>query len=272
MREATPVLAHTAGGPDWYVLTLQSPTIAARAWPGQFLHVAAPVGAAGVAPTDPLLRRPLSLCTIEPAAGRLRIVYRVVGRGTALLSAAKVGDRIDVLGPLGRSFPNPSLGTGPLLLVGGGLGIPPLACAAAWAAQAGRVVTAVAGARHAGDLAGLDQLRATGIDVHILTEDGAAGRRGRVTDGLAERLRHTGEVWACGPEPMLAAVQSACLHAGTSCWLSLERPMACGFGVCAGCSVAQAAGSGYLKACVDGPVFAADAVRLLTPQASAKRG
>lgn len=263
VREAVPILAHTAGGRDWHMLTLQSTTIAGRALPGQFLQIAPPTGCASERPTDPLLRRPLSLCTIEPAADRLRVIYRVVGRGTTLLRAAAVGDQLDVLGPLGRSFPDPSRRAGPLLLIGGGLGIPPLACASAWAAAAGRSVTAVLGARHAGDLAGIDQVQATGIDVHLVTEDGSAGRRGRVTDGLAEYLRHTGEVWACGPEPMLAAIQSACLAEGVSCWLSLERPMACGFGVCAGCNVSNASGDGYLKACVDGPVFSATAVRLI---------
>ncbi len=268
VRETAPVLAHTAGGRDWYVLTLQSPQVAARALPGQFVQIAVPTGTAGAPIDDPLLRRPLSLCTIEPAADRIRVIYRVVGRGTALLSAAVVGQRLDVLGPLGRSFPDPSLQGGALLLIGGGLGIPPLACAGAWAAAAGRSVTAVLGARHAGDLAGIAQVQATGVPVHVLTEDGGAGRRGRVTDGLEQRLRHTAEVWACGPEPMLAAIQSACLHAGTPCWLSMERPMACGFGVCAGCSVPKAADDGYLKACVDGPVFAANVVRLMAANAA----
>lgn len=242
------------------MLTLSSPAIAAAAVPGQFVQVA--VGAsAGATTADPLLRRPLSLCTIDAALGRISCVYRVVGRGTALLARVTVGATVRLLGPLGSSFPDPGRRQqAPLLLVGGGLGIPPLAAAAAWARRAGRTPQAILGARTAADLAGRAQVQAVTAEVLLATEDGSAGRRGLVTDLLADHLSPGAEVWACGPGPMLAAVAATCAHRDVACWLCVERPMACGFGVCIGCAVARADHTGYLRACVDGPVFAADEI------------
>lgn len=254
--EAATVVEHAPGGPGWFVLTLSSPNIATSAAPGQFVQVDVR-GSAHADSADPLLRRPLSLCTIEPALGRVTCVYRVVGRGTSLLARTPVRTSLRLLGPLGRSFPDPGRQQAPLLLIGGGLGIPPLAAAAAWARRAGRTPQALLGARTAADLAGRAQVEATGAEVLLATEDGSAGRVGLVTDILTEHLSPSAEVWACGPAPMLAAVAAACARAQASCWLCVERPMACGFGVCIGCAVARSDRTGYLKACVDGPVFAA---------------
>jgi len=262
-EESAVVLEHTRTGPDWYTLLLAAPGIAAAALPGQFVQVEVR-GEAAALSADPLLRRPLSFCTIDGARGRISLIYRVVGRGTALLSGARPGARIGLLGPLGRSFPDPSRHPDrPLLLVGGGLGIPPMAAAAAWARQAGRGAAALLGARHASDLAGAAEVEAAGAAVITATEDGSAGRHGLVTAVLAERLSAEAEVWACGPNPMLAAVADLCLRVGAECWLCVERPMACGFGVCIGCVIARADGGGYMKACVDGPVFSAAEVDAL---------
>jgi len=259
------VLAHEQSGPDWYTLHLGSPAIAAVALPGQFAQVAVrEADGTLTVVADPLLRRPLSFCTLEPERGRLSLIYRVVGRGTALLATARPGSRLSLLGPLGQSFPDPArTPQRPLLLVGGGLGIPPLAAAAAWARAAGRQVTALLGARTKDYLAGAIEVAATGAEVLAVTEDGSAGRSGLVTTALAERLTPDAEVWACGPNPMLDAVGRLCLGAGAACWVCVERPMACGFGVCIGCVIAAADGGGYLKACVDGPVFDAARVEVL---------
>ncbi len=263
-HETATILRHARGGPDWYTLTLSAGALATAALPGQFVQVDVRGDGAVARTADPLLRRPLSLCTIDAAGGRISLIYRVVGRGTALLARARPGDRLSLLGPLGRSFPEPSRRPDqPLLLVGGGLGIPPLAGAAAWARRAGRQPVALLGARRAADLAGVTEVRAAGGAVVTATEDGSAGRRGLVTDILSARLSADMEVWACGPNPMLAAVADLCRRAGAECWLCVERPMACGFGVCIGCAISRAAGGGYLKACVDGPVFAAAEVNVL---------
>lgn len=261
--ERAGVVEHTRAGPDWYKLTLRAPAVAARARAGHFVEVAVhPVGHPG---SDPLLRRPFSLCQIDPGSGLITLIYRAGGRGTRTLARVAAGQELEILGPLGHSFPDPGRGQGPLLLVGGGVGIPPLAAAAAWARDQGRPVAAVVGARTAAGLAGAAELEATGLPVTVCTDDGSAGHRALVSEPVQEHLARGGaaEVWACGPAPMLAAVKAACRAAAVPCWLSLERYMACGFGACMSCAVARAGGQGYgtyLRCCVDGPVFPAEEV------------
>ena len=255
VAERALVTRHVQDGPDWWHLTLRVPSVAAIARPGQFLQVQVQPQPQAY---DPLLPRPLSFCTLDAEHGEISLIYRVVGRGTALLARALPGTPLGVFGPLGQSFPDPDRGAGQLLLVGGGLGIPPLAAAAAWARA--RRPAAILGARRADDLAGQAQVAAATRSVAVCTEDGSAGTRGLVTDLLAPALSAGSEVWACGPMPMLASVAALCRARGAECWLALETPMACGFGVCMGCAV-EAARGGYLKACTDGPVLPAEAVR-----------
>jgi dihydroorotate dehydrogenase electron transfer subunit len=265
--EDAEVLSHERRGPDWYTLELSAPGIARLALPGQFVQVQVTPSDPVLAVADPLLRRPLSLCTIDGRAGRIAVIYRVVGRGTLLLSRLRVGDGLSLLGPLGCSFPDPArpmARTRPLLLVGGGLGIPPLAAAAAWAVRCGRTPLALLGAASAAQLAGAAEVEASGARIQVATEDGSQGARGRVTLLLEAALAHApqAEVWACGPEAMLAEVRRRASAAGAPCWLCVERPMACGFGVCLGCAIARADGQGYLRACVEGPVVPAQEVAL----------
>lgn len=280
------VTAHDGDG-EVFKLTLQAPEIAAMASPGQFVMVK-------VGGVDPLLRRPFSLCEIRPERGEITLIYRVVGHGTGILAEAPVGARLLTMGPLGYSFPDPSVGSGELLLVGGGLGIPPMVAAAAAALKAGRKVTAILGARSERYLAGAAELQALGVPVMLVTDDGSAGERGVVTGPLAAALASasaeagasakagasaeagafpgasastaevspTAEVWACGPEGMLKAVAAVAAQQGAPCFLSVERHMACGFGACIGCTVPKASGDGFLKACQDGPVFMAEEVLL----------
>ena len=280
------VLAHGGDG-EIRKLTLFAPEIARQATAGQFVQIhprplsqtateapsaqAAPLAQvaplaqaalAGAPAFDPLLRRPISLCEIRPEAGEISLIYRVVGRGTRALSAVPPGAVVDLLGPLGRSFPDPRAGQGRLVLIGGGLGIPPMAAAARWAMQSGRDAVAILGARTARYLAGAREVAETGIPVITVTDDGSAGEQGLVTDALDRLLiERVGEVWACGPEPMLVAVKERCAAAGIPCFVSVERHMACGFGACLGCTVPRA-GGGYLKTCQDGPVFPAEEVIL----------
>jgi dihydroorotate dehydrogenase electron transfer subunit len=218
---------------------------------------------------DPLLRRPFSLCEIRPESGEITLIYRVVGRGTEILAEAPVGARLLTMGPLGYSFPDPSVGSGELLLVGGGLGIPPMVAAVSAAVKAGRPVRAILGARSARYLAGAAELQALGVRVDLVTDDGTAGEQGVVTGPLAAALAGAtaeapakAEVWACGPEGMLKAVGALAAQHGAPCFLSVERHMACGFGACIGCTVPKASGEGFFKACQDGPVFLAEEVTL----------
>ncbi|HYF95751.1 MAG TPA: dihydroorotate dehydrogenase electron transfer subunit [Symbiobacteriaceae bacterium] len=259
LQEWAAVVAHEGAG-DVYKLVLRAPEIARRAVAGQFVEVRCTPGRSTT--VDPLLRRPFSLCEI--GGETISLIYRVVGRGTRALSTVRVGAELDVMGPLGHSFPDPAAGQGRLVLVGGGLGIPPMVAAAA-RTRGVREVIAVVGARTATYLAGLDELRATGIaEVVVVTDDGSAGERAMVTGPLAALVAagEAGEVWACGPEPMLQAVKQVCVPADVPCFVSVERHMACGFGACIGCTVPKADGSGYVKTCQDGPVFAAEEVDL----------
>lgn len=261
LQEMGTVLSQEGDG-EVCKLVLRAPEIARRAVAGQFVEVRPVPGHS--ASVDPLLRRPFSLCEIRPQSGEISLIYRVVGRGTRALAAIAPGTELDLLGPLGHSFPRPSQGQGKLLLVGGGLGIPPMAAAAEWAVREGRDAMAILGARSARYLAGAAEVAAAGLPVVTVTDDGSAGERGFVTGPLDATLAagEVGEVWACGPEGMLLAIKERCAAAGVNCFVSVERFMACGFGACIGCTVPRAGAPGFLKACQDGPVFAAEEVEL----------
>jgi dihydroorotate dehydrogenase electron transfer subunit len=224
--------------------------------PGQFVMLRGPWG------MHPLLPRAFSVLAGRP--GELELLVKVVGRGTRLLAAAEPGAAMTVLGPLGRPFPAPADGVREVL-VGGGSGIPPLVMQALRARALGHTpgVEVIYGGRSGPDLALLDRIEGAGLKVLPCTEDGSVGARGRVTDVLRGRLEPTDglRVLACGPTPMLAAVSAMCAERGVECLLSLETEMACGIGLCKGCSVARPEG-GYHCACKDGPVFRAEEVVL----------
>jgi dihydroorotate dehydrogenase electron transfer subunit len=233
--------------------------------PGQFVMVGA--GAeAGVPRWDPLLPRPMAVYRdLEPAEDsnerRVELLYRVVGRGTALLAEAEPGDSISIVGPLGRSFPV-GPGDASAILVGGGSGIASLYELARALIVAGREVLVILGARSAIDLIGRGDFEALDLELVCTTEDGSAGLPGRVIDPLAERLAAPGaqaSVYAVGPTPMMKACADLAASHSTSCWVSLENPMACGFGVCLGCAAPRAEG-GFALVCRAGPVFDARAI------------
>jgi dihydroorotate dehydrogenase electron transfer subunit len=237
-------------------------TLSVDGWPGfapgQFVMLSPGARGSGER-DDPLLPRPMAVYRERRADGgaEVDVLYKVSGRGTALLGDARPGDRVRVVGPLGRGFPLPERGAR-ALLVGGGTGIASLYELAARAA-AGARVRVLLGARSADDLMGREDFAAlSGVELRVATEDGSAGRRGLVTALLAEELAGgDAVVYACGPTPMMRA--AAELAAERRTLVSLENPMACGFGVCLGCA-APLAGGGFALVCRDGPVFAAAAV------------
>lgn len=242
---------------DHYVMTLAAPPIAQHARPGQFVMLR-PVPSA-----DPLLPRALAFYAMDAAAGQIELLYRVVGIGTRLLSEIRAGERVTLWGPLGSAFALAP--TGRHLLVGGGIGVPPLvffAESVRRAAQGAGDFEALLGAARADYLVGEAKLAAAGVPVRVATDDGSRGHRGFVTDLLEEALARDGgpaTVYACGPMPMLAAVARLCAAAGAPCQVSLEAPMACGVGVCLGCTVPLKAG-GYARVCTEGPVFDAESI------------
>jgi dihydroorotate dehydrogenase electron transfer subunit len=259
---ATPVLRNVDLGRGNWLLEFESPDMAAGMRPAQFLMI-------GVPGSDVLLRRPFSVCGLpgtfdDGPPGALQVLYRVFGRGTALLASLRPGASIQVLGPLGRGFEPPDTGASPLL-VAGGIGSAPFPVFIAELARSGVPCSMIYGARSTGELPLLDWFRERCTDVTVTTDDGSLGEKGLVTGPLEERLRRPGErphVYACGPTPMLKAVARAAMAAGVPCDLALEAPMACGFGVCLGCVVpthgATATEIRYERVCVDGPVMRAE--------------
>jgi len=242
-------------GPGYYFLTLKAPEIAAAAEPGQF----AQLRPARVGTLDPLLARPISIHRIFPQTGEVAFIFKVVGRGTTLLATFEPGETLTVLGPVGTGFTVSETATR-VALVGGGVGMPPLFCLAEALRRTRPEVTVELfyGGRTRDDLLLLPEWEALGVTVHLATDDGSRGHHGMVTGPLRERLSSFEFLAACGPRPMLVAVQQLALAAGVPGQLSLEAHMACGVGACLGCICATV--SGNRRVCVDGPVFALEEV------------
>ncbi|MGI5868932.1 MAG: dihydroorotate dehydrogenase electron transfer subunit [Kiritimatiellia bacterium] len=255
----SPILANDPVGPDYRMMTLGAPGIAAAARPGQFIHLRIP----NIDPAS--LRRPFSIC--DAADGRLRILYKQVGRGTAAMTRLKPGDVANILGPLGNGFPRPAPEATPLL-VAGGHGVAPLLFLARRTPRKGVLF---AGGRSARDVLLIDEFKAIGWETRVCTDDGSLGTRGFVTAALdAWQGGHpatAAELFACGPGPLLAAVDQRAERWGRKAWLSLDRHMGCGVGACLGCvqKIRRTTPVGetrvvQARVCKDGPVFASGAI------------
>ena len=190
------------------------------------------------------LRRPVSV--YDSAPGSLTILYKVVGRGTEQMSGMKAGETLDVLTGLGNGYDLSKAGEAPLLL-GGGVGVPPLYLLAKQLIAAGKPVHAVLGFNTVEEVFGEEEFKALGCTVTVTTADGSCGTKGFVTDALPEGYSY---FYTCGPEPMLRAVYRA---AKTSGQFSFEERMGCGFGACMGCSCKTI--TGYKRICREGPVL-----------------
>jgi dihydroorotate dehydrogenase electron transfer subunit len=235
-----------------FLLELEAPELAAACGPGHFIHLKTGEG------WDPLWRRPFSVHRVSADKRSVRLLYREVGRGTARMRVFKAGDSLNLLGPLGKPF-DLERRFRTAVVAAGGLGIAPVFFLADRLARAGVKTVLYWGARNAGELVGIGELSALGVEINAATEDGSAGFRGRVTDLMKERLGRIASErdcagFACGPVPMLKAVQAIVPKTGFGWQASLEERMACGVGVCQGCAVKLRNG-GYRTACADGPVF-----------------
>jgi dihydroorotate dehydrogenase electron transfer subunit len=257
LRTLAEVVANGPSGGAGRLLRLDAGAGWPGSEPGQFVMLSA--GPEGAAPrTDPLLPRPMAVFRSEGAT--LDVLYKVVGRGTALLAAARPGERVGLVGPLGTGFALPRADEW-AVLVGGGTGIASLFDLAGAALANGARVTVLLGARCEDELLAETDFRDQGVELRLATEDGSAGSRGLVTSLLEAVLREPAgvRVYACGPTPMMRAAAELAASAGRPCHVSLENRMACGYGVCLGCAVPRASG-GFELVCRDGPVF--DAGRL----------
>lgn len=268
---------------DTFRLRLADAEMAEAIVPGQFLMIrpTAATSTEGGA-MDPLLGRPFAVYeVVRDGDGRaiaLDVVYLILGRGTALMAAVRPGDCLSVWGPLGHGF-GPPPPEGEVLFVAGGIGQTPFLALGRWwlgkarygagtrIAKPAASATLLYGVRTAALAAGVGDFEAAGISVELATDDGTVGHHGYVTDLLKQRLdrgERPAKVVGCGPSPMLRALSRIVVEAGLDADLSLESPMACGFGACFSCVVPIRQGDGSVdlrRVCVEGPIFrAADVV------------
>jgi dihydroorotate dehydrogenase electron transfer subunit len=287
--EEAPVLAQREYPGGQFVLRLAAPQCAAHAEPGSFAHLTCD-------PAIPL-RRPLSIMRADATAGWIEVLYKVIGVGLAALAKRGVGESISVLGPIGRGFvAHPARPRA--LLIGGGVGIPPMVFLAERMRSAGgiyrplvlmgselpfpfrvRPSSIIVDGLPGECLACMPLLDELGIASRLASRSGFAGCFDGFVTALAEvwlaRLGAAAlaevELFCCGPTPMLAAVAALAQRYALPCQASLEEFMACGVGGCAGCTVLvhTATGPAMKRVCVDGPVFEADAVEILRPRVAA---
>ena len=223
--------------PDTYRLRLAGDTEAITA-PGQFVNLKL---------SGFYLRRPISVCDWEPGAATL--IYKVLGHGTAAMTRLPAGTELDVLTGLGNGYDTSLAGERPLL-VGGGVGVPPLYKLAKALLAEGKPVSVVLGFNTADEIFYADEFRALGCDVHVATADGSAGTKGFVTTAIAGDGIDFDYFYACGPLPMLRALCDSVAQDGQ---LSFEERMGCGFGACMGCSCKTKYGN--KRICKEGPVL-----------------
>lgn len=257
-KDASAVITKKEQWGEYFRLTLASPEIAREALPGQFVMVR-------VSDKDhPLLRRPFGI----HARGHetLSLYFNIAGLGTGLLSEKKEGDKLDLLGPLGRGFTvgEPRGDDETVMLVGGGRGIAPLYFLAEELHRAGHKVRVLYGGRSLNDIPLKKMFEASCWETSFSTDDGSFGFQGLVT-GLMQTEIESGNVsrvCACGPDPMLKETARLALQVGLPAELSLEARMGCGFGACWGCvkKIRRAGKEEWLKVCEDGPVFQAQEV------------
>jgi len=253
-QEKAPLLLKEAITDEIFRLTLYSPAIAGAAHPGQFVMLQIDES------LDPLLRRPFSIHQVA-ADGNIQILFKVIGKGTRRLAKLLVGDKLDLIGPLGRGF---SLDRrDKLCLIGGGIGIAPLYFLAKRLLQTGmspKLDYVFLGAQTKNELSLLaDEFFDLGYTVRTATDDGSLGHHGFVTDLIDPILPEMERVYTCGPFPMMRIAAMKAKAVDVACQVSMETHMACGLGACLGCTLAGADGN-YIHVCKQGPVFSAGEV------------
>ncbi|MBQ0059954.1 MAG: dihydroorotate dehydrogenase electron transfer subunit [Lachnospiraceae bacterium] len=255
-KEVAKVISQKQLMTDIYDLTL-AVSFAGDCRPGQFVSLY--MNDAGH-----LMPRPISICGI--GEDYIRMVYRVAGEGTKVFSALKAGDEITVMGPLGNGFPLDVCDGKDVVLVGGGIGIPPMVGCGAALVKAGNAksVTFAVGYRSERYL---DEDMAAIAPLIYSTEDGSAGTKGNVVDAMKAADLKADVMFACGPKPMLRALKAYCDAQGMELWVSMEEKMACGIGACLGC-ICQSTEVDHhshvhnKRVCTDGPVFKAEEIEL----------
>ena len=267
------ILSNREIGPGLYWIDLLAPDITRPALPGHFVHLIAS-DVSGESSRQawlrhaPLLRRPFSIAERDPEKGVFGLIYRIVGGGTEILAMRRSGERVNVLGPLGRPL-EPVRSGRPVIMVAGGVGVAPFLSLAQETVRDGRAspeeMTVLFGAATAGLLSGEEKFRALGLHVKLATDDGSAGYHGLVTGLLERELARSPDrcvyLYACGPTPMMRRCQEIARDEGIAGQVSLEGIMPCGVGVCMACVVPcvepgdRSSPRRYERICDTGPVF-----------------
>lgn len=222
-------------------------------YPGNFIHLQLPE-------TQIYFRRAMSVAGVNKKKKEIEIIFKVMGRGTELLSRFKPTDQVNIMGPLGNTFTPPRKNER-AVIIAGGIGFPPLMFFAGELVRNGydsKRIEFFYGGRTATDILERSRIKKLGLNFHPVTDDGSLGHRGLVTRIVEEYIKsHPGErlrLYGCGPEAMLKATDNLGLKYSLPGQLSLEAPMPCGVGICLGCVVSLKAG-GQARVCADGPVF-----------------
>ncbi len=245
VKETAKVVGQVQLAQGIFALILET-NIVDYAAPGQFINIFSNDG-------SKLLPRPISICEINKDYGTIKVVYRVVGAGTKEFSQLTIGDDVEVMGPLGNGFP---LEEGKAIVVGGGIGVPPMY---ELAKQLPGDVIAVMGYRD-DDLFLTEDFTDVASDLIIATDDGSVGTHGTVVDAIKENELDADVIYACGPKPMLRAVAKYAAEHDIKCYVSMEERMACGVGACLGCVCQSTEKDDHShvnnkRVCKDGPVF-----------------
>ncbi len=257
MQIEAKILENKGIAPERHKMVLSAPQIAQQAKPGQFIHVRISEG------HSPLLRRPFSVHRVQ--GQNIELLYRVVGKGTEILSKKKRGEYLDILGPLGKGYRLPSATSkvSGIILVAGGTGVASLMFLAEWISVTNPELSilVVIGAKSSEELLCEGDFRRLGCRVEVATEDGTRGYEGLASDILQKLLPLSGDstkplVFACGPSEMLKRIGKISRKHRFPCQVSLEEHLACGVGACLGCVVrAKSSPYTYKRVCKDGPVF-----------------
>ncbi|MBS4207685.1 dihydroorotate dehydrogenase electron transfer subunit [Bacillus sp. FJAT-50079] len=248
-QEEVTIVSQQELAQDIYELTLEGKLVQEMNVPGQFVHIRTNQG------LDPLLRRPISIASIDKEKNRFTIIYRAEGKGTKLLATGIEGQLVDVLGPLGNGFPlKEAKQQETALLVGGGIGVPPLYELAKQLNANGVQTIHVLGFESVEKAFYMEKFSELGA-TFVATVDGTLGTKGFVTHVIDEQQLEFDLLFSCGPTPMLKALEQR--YPSKKGFLSLEQRMGCGIGACFACvcHVHDGEQTDYVKVCSDGPVF-----------------
>ena len=239
--------------PRFWRMAIDAPQLAKEVRPGQFVHIRVGSG------FEPLFRRPFS---VFRAHKYVEILFEAIGSGTTLLSVKRKGDTLDVLGPLGTPFAPLPAGVNQVVMIAGGIGIAPMQMLSDTLVNKKCAMVLLYGGRTRGHVYPMQEFKDNGVKVHVATDDGSAGTKGRVSS-LFDKLKIDPAVtfiYTCGPNPMINAVQAFAKSKSIKGQAACEEIMACALGACLGCSIKTT--KGYKTVCYDGPAFDLDEIVL----------